>query len=71
MLAMASELYPYNTPQTKEAIMYREIFTELYPKARAELTVAKWVPRTDWGCNSDPSGRSQGAHSAHADWSKK
>lgn len=28
----AKELYPYQTPQTKEAFLYREIFTELFGK---------------------------------------
>ena len=54
--------YPYNTPKTKEALFYREIFEELFPKC--EKTVEKWIPNTQWeGVKSDPSGRAQGVHS--------
>lgn len=68
-MAMASHLYPYNTPATKEAFYYRRIFEELYPKAGCAQTVAKWVPKTEWeGVDSDPSGRSQGIHDAHSEW---
>ncbi len=75
--------FPYNTPETKEAYFYRDIFASLYPQptcarsgSRAHnspvrshcrtpaqhSTVMKWVPRADWGCSSDPSGRAQKAH---------
>lgn len=67
---LAEERYPYNTPATKEAYWYRTIFEEHYPRARAEETVSKWVPRTDWGCDADPSGRSQGVHEGHDEWKK-
>ena len=54
--------YPYNTPMNKEALFYREIFEELFPKC--EKTVEKWIPNTQWeGVKSDPSGRAQGVHS--------
>ena len=54
--------YPYNTPKSKEALFYREIFEELFPKC--EKTVEKWIPNTQWeGVKSDPSGRAQGVHS--------
>ena len=54
--------YPYNTPKNKEALFYREIFEELFPKC--EKTVEKWIPNTQWdGVKSDPSGRAQGVHS--------
>ena len=54
-------LYPFNTPQTKEAFYYRVIFEELFPN-RAE-TVKGWIPKMDWdGVNSDPSGRAQSTH---------
>ena len=54
--------YPYNTPKSKEALFYREIFEELFPKC--ERTVEKWIPNTQWdGVKSDPSGRAQGVHS--------
>ena len=54
--------YPYNIPKSKEALFYREIFEELFPKC--ERTVEKWIPNTQWdGVKSDPSGRAQGVHS--------
>ena len=65
---LASHLYPYNTPATKEAFWYRQLFEEIYPNAGASETVAKWIPQTDWeGVSADPSGRSQGIHNEHYD----
>jgi asparagine synthase (glutamine-hydrolysing) len=62
-MELAPGLYPYNTPTTKEAMWYRNIFAKKYNTAHAEHTVAKWVPQTDWeGVDSDPSGRAQKAH---------
>ena len=53
--------YSYNTPKSKEALFYREIFEELFPNC--EKTVEKWIPNTQWdGVKSDPSGRAQGVH---------
>ena len=60
--------FPYNTPSTREAFFYRQVFEEFFcpgggEKNRAVLeTVVKWVPRKDWGCPEDPSGRSQKVH---------
>lgn len=68
---LATERYPYNTPLTKEAYWYRQIFEEHFPYARAEETVSKWIPRTEWeGVDADPSGRSQGVHEEHSKWKK-
>jgi asparagine synthase (glutamine-hydrolysing) len=68
-MKMAAELYPYNTPKTKEAYLYRQIFESFYPNARACETVSAWVPQTNWaGVSADPSGRAQGAHDAHTEW---
>jgi len=58
----AETLYPFNTPTTKEAFYYRKIFTQLFPTKSHAQTVMKWVPRTDWGCAADPSGRAQKMH---------
>ncbi|XP_055844175.1 uncharacterized protein LOC129910711 [Episyrphus balteatus] len=60
--AKAAELFPINTPTTKEAFYYREIFEELFPGDDAAKTVKRWVPRQDWGCPEDPSGRAQAMH---------
>lgn len=62
--AKADEIFPFNTPATKEAFYYRAIFEEMFPGESYARTVTKWVPRLDWGCNQDPSGRAQTVHSA-------
>jgi asparagine synthase (glutamine-hydrolysing) len=56
----ASQLFPYNTPLTKEAYFYRAIFNKYYPQASAAETVRKWIPK--WQENQDPSGRANAAH---------
>lgn len=63
----AEELYPVNTPRTKEAFYYRKTFAKLFPHESCARTVKLWVPRTDWGCSADPSGRAQTMHAAHAE----
>lgn len=62
--ARAQEIYPINTPATKEAFYYRALHEEMFPGNSFAQTVTKWVPRLDWGCNQDPSGRAQTVHSA-------
>ncbi|HEX8576319.1 MAG TPA: asparagine synthase B [Flavobacterium sp.] len=59
-LETAKELYPYNTPTTKEAYYYRSIFHNHYPQTSAAQTVRKWIPK--WQENPDPSGRANAAH---------
>ncbi len=58
--AKASELFPYNTPATKEAFYYRTIFHKHFPQKSAAETVRKWIPK--WQENTDPSGRANQAH---------
>lgn len=60
----AAERFPYNTPLTKEAYFYRDIFHKHYPQKSAASTVRKWIPK--WQENQDPSGRANAAH-VHAD----
>ena len=55
--AKRDELYPINTPTTKEAFMFRRVFEDLFPNRAS--TVKKWVPRLIDGVGSDPSGRAQ------------
>ncbi|KAJ1981654.1 asparagine synthetase [Dimargaris cristalligena] len=62
--AARSERWPADTPQTKEAFYYRHLFEISYPQAACSQSVVRWVPRTDWGCSDDPSGRAQKIHSA-------
>jgi len=58
--SFAKKLFPYNTPDTKEAYYYRKLFSGLYPENHAAETVLKWIPR--WQENTDPSGRACEAH---------
>jgi asparagine synthase (glutamine-hydrolysing) len=66
--AGASELFPHNTPKSKEAYYYRTIFQELFPSDSAQRTVEggpsvgrctsgaiQWDP--SFQSNSNPSGR--------------
>ncbi|KAL7753497.1 asparagine synthetase [Sorochytrium milnesiophthora] len=56
--------FPKDTPATKEAYYYRELFDHHFPQPACLESVVRWVPRKDWGCAEDPSGRAQTAHSA-------
>ena len=57
-----SSKYMVNPPETKEALYFREIFEDLFP--RCSKTVSYWHPNTEWdGVKSDPSGRVQQIHS--------
>ncbi len=58
--ATAVSLYPINTPTTKEAFYYRQIFHQHYPQESAAITVRKWIPK--WQENTDPSGRANKDH---------
>lgn len=57
----AKEFYPVNTPLTKEAFYYRTIYNDLFGSC-GDKTVQQWIPRVDWGCLADPSGRAQKVH---------
>lgn len=59
-LAGAVAEFPYNSPTTKEAYLYRSIFHKYYPQTSAAQTVRKWIPK--WQDNLDPSGRANAAH---------
>ena len=53
--------FPYNTPKTKEAYFYRQIFEKQFPGR--DSIIPRWIPRTDWdGVGEDPSGRAQKVH---------
>lgn len=56
----AAAEFPYNSPTTKEAYLYRSIFHKFYPQVSAAQTVRKWIPK--WQENLDPSGRANAAH---------
>ncbi|KAJ2693442.1 asparagine synthetase [Coemansia sp. IMI 209128] len=61
-MAAVHERFPYDTPSTKEAYLYRELFEQHFPQQACLKSVVRWVPRTDWGCSADPSGRAQKIH---------
>ncbi|QRW26977.1 asparagine synthase [Rhizoctonia solani] len=56
--------FPEDTPDTKEGYFIREVFQGLFPTKAAASTAVRWIPRGDWGCASDPSGRSVSIHNA-------
>ncbi|VDN06527.1 unnamed protein product [Thelazia callipaeda] len=59
-MASAAEMYPVNTPHSKEAFFIRKIFHQHFPSSNAAKTVLKWVPK--WQVNEDPSGRASKVH---------
>jgi len=61
---LAQDRFPRDPPKTKEAFFYRTIFQELFPSDTCASTVVNWVPKTEWGCNADPSGRAQAVHNS-------
>ncbi|KAJ8520425.1 hypothetical protein ONZ45_g2747 [Pleurotus djamor] len=63
-LAGASQRWPDGTPETKEAYYLREVFDNLFPLKAAAETAVRWIPRGDWGCAADPSGRSVKIHNS-------
>ncbi|KAI0797882.1 glutamine-hydrolyzing asparagine synthase [Abortiporus biennis] len=62
--ARRAERWSRDIPDTKEAYYIREIFDNLFPSETAAETAVRWIPRGDWGCSSDPSGRSVSIHNA-------
>ena len=56
--ATESKTYLVNTPPSKEALMYRQIFDEYYPN-QDHVIDGYWLPNKEWpNCNlSDPSAR--------------
>lgn len=62
MFTKRMERWPIDTPMTKEAYWYRELFEIHYPQMACMKSIVRWVPRTDWGCPMDPSGRAQKSH---------
>lgn len=62
--AKRSERWTTDVPDTKEAYYIREIFDGLFPTEAAASTAVRWIPRGDWGCAPDPSGRAVAIHNA-------
>ena len=61
----ASNKYPFNTPQTKEALYYRNIFAKLYPN-RDKLIDHYWMPMWQ-GDIKDPSATVLACHKGDLD----
>jgi asparagine synthase (glutamine-hydrolysing) len=61
-MADAATRFPHNTPATKEAYFYREIFHSHFPQESAAKTVKRWIPK--WQADLDPSGRANTSHVA-------
>ncbi|KII89214.1 hypothetical protein PLICRDRAFT_29561 [Plicaturopsis crispa FD-325 SS-3] len=59
-----SQRWPDEVPDTKEAYYIRELFDGLFPLPAAAKTAVRWIPRGDWGCAPDPSGRSVSIHNS-------
>jgi asparagine synthase (glutamine-hydrolysing) len=64
MLREADKTFPKDPPTTKEAYVYRTIFEKHFSgyTQACVSTVMRWIPRKDWGCDEDPSGRAQKNH---------
>lgn len=60
--AQAGSRWTKDVPTTKEAYMYRVMFDQWYPQEACTASVVRWIPRADWGCPEDPSGRAQKVH---------
>ncbi|KAJ3305397.1 asparagine synthetase [Kappamyces sp. JEL0829] len=61
-MANAAARFPHDTPATKEAYWFRDTFEQHFPQKACLESVVRWIPRRDWGCNEDPSGRAQKNH---------
>jgi len=58
-----SKRFPVDTPTSKEGYWFRKIF-ENHFGMKGVGSVVRWIPRKDWGCPEDPSGRAQKGHNA-------
>ncbi|CUM67632.1 uncharacterized protein PRCAT00005333001 [Priceomyces carsonii] len=55
-------------PTTKEAYWYRCKFDEIFKDSKAAAsTVMRWIPKAEWGCHADPSGRYATTHEHKVD----
>lgn len=48
-MAGAAARYPHDTPTTKEAYWFRDIFEQHFPQPACLESVVRWIPRKDWG----------------------
>ncbi|GAA5911055.1 hypothetical protein JCM6882_006864 [Rhodosporidiobolus microsporus] len=61
-LASAAQRWPLDTPDTKEAYFIRQVFEGHFPTESAAKTAVRWIPKAEWGCAADPSGRAVAIH---------
>ena len=54
------QAFPHNTPETKEALLYRRIYDKYFSHPSCEKIVKRWIPK--WQENKDPSGRANNIH---------
>jgi asparagine synthase (glutamine-hydrolysing) len=62
-LEEAETRFPHNTPKTKEAYYYRQLFEKQFPHKDCIQTVSKWLPWSKF--DVDPSGRYQRIYTGH------
>lgn len=68
MLASPKPEWGSDIPQTKEAYWYRCKFDEMFNGSKAAAsTVMRWIPKAEWGCHADPSGRYATTHEHKVD----
>lgn len=56
-----------DVPTTKEAYWYRCKFDAIFKSKAAATTVMRWIPKAEWGCHADPSGRYATIHEKKVD----
>ncbi|WPK26868.1 hypothetical protein PUMCH_004233 [Australozyma saopauloensis] len=57
-----------DVPTTKEAYWYRCKFDQMFNGSKAAAsTVMRWIPKAEWGCHADPSGRYATTHEHKVD----
>ena len=49
VFANAAVIFLHDTPTTKEAYWYRQVFESLFPQRACLTSVVRWIPRKDWG----------------------
>jgi asparagine synthase (glutamine-hydrolysing) len=45
----AAARFPHDTPTTKEAYWFRDLFEKHFPQKACLESVVRWIPRKDWG----------------------
>ena len=62
-LLEAQKYYSDDPPKTKEALMYRKMYSEIFSE-KVNVPTVRWIPQMNWdNVSYDPSGRAQNVHS--------